>query len=178
MLEVVRKEFKSQRKKAKYELELRNLSILKLLKYSNIVELLDSYIYRDKHNFIFSLARDKTLTDLFKSARPSILQSNKNIILALSKLYLAVCIIHDLFFENNILIRINCYHNLKPQNVLIDDVTFLLVDFSLFRFKELTERFAISYKFVSDYYVAPKCENISVSNVTKRTQTISRASDI
>lgn len=174
----MRKEFKPQRNEAEYELELRNLSILKLLKHSNIVELLGSYTYRGKHNFIFPLARSGTLADLFKSARPPALQSDENIILALSGLCSAVRAIHDLFSEDGMLIRIGCHHDLKPQNVLVDDATFLLADFGLSRFKELTEGSATSYKSVGGYYVAPECEDISASNVTKRTQTIGRASDI
>ena len=178
MLEVVRKEFKPQRKEAEYELELRNLSILKLLKHPNMVELLGSYTYRGKHNFIFPLARGGTLAHLFKSARPPALQCDENIILALSGLCSAVSATHDLFSENGMLIRIGCHHDLKPQNVLVDDATFLLADFGLSRFKDLTEGSATSYKVVGGYYVAPECEDISASNVTDGTQTIGRASDI
>ena len=174
----MRKEFKPQRKEAEYELELQNLSILKLLKHPNIVELLGSYTYRGKHNFIFPLARGGTLADLFKSARPLALQSDENIILALSGLCSAVRATHDLFSEDGMLIQIGCHHDLKPQNVLVDDATFLLADFGLSRFKGPTEGSTTSYKSVGGYYVAPECEDISASNETQRTQTIGRASDI
>ena len=174
----MRKEFKPLRTEAEYELELRNLSILKVLKHPNIIELLGSYTYRDKHNFIFPLARGGTLADLFKSARPPALQSDENIILSLSGLCSAVRATHDLFSEDGMLSRIGCHHDLKPQNVLVDDGTFLLADFGLSRFKELTEGSATSYKFVGGFYVAPECEDLSASNETKRTQIIGRASDI
>ncbi len=174
----MRKEFKPQREKAEYELELRNLSELKLIKHSNIIELLGSYNYRDKHNLIFSLARDENLANLFKNARPSAFQSDENIILALSELCSAMHVTHNLFSKNNMLTRIDCHHDLKFQNVLVDDVTFLLADFDLSRFKELTEGSVTSYKFVGDYYIASKCEDISASDETKRRQIIGRSSDI
>ncbi len=174
----MRKEFKPQREKAEYELELRNLSELKLIKHSNIIELLGSYNYRDKHNLIFSLARDENLANLFKNARPSAFQSDENIILTLSELCSAMHVTHNLFSKNNMLTRIGCHHDLKFQNVLVDDVTFLLADFDLSRFKELTEGSVTSYKFVGDYYIASKCEDISASDETKRRQIIGRSSDI
>jgi serine/threonine protein kinase len=174
----VRKEFKPQRKKAEYELELRNLSILRLLRHPNIVELLGSYTYRGKHNFIFPLARGGTLADLLKCARPPAFQSDENIILALSGLCSAVHATHNLFSEDDTLTRIGCHHDLKPHNVLVDDATFLLADFGLSRFKEPTEGSATSYKYVAGCYVAPECEDFSALDETKRTQTIGRPSDI
>jgi serine/threonine protein kinase len=68
----VRKEFKPQRKDSEYELELRNLSILRRLKHPNIIELLGAYIYRDKYNLIFPLARGGTLADLITNLRPPV----------------------------------------------------------------------------------------------------------
>lgn len=177
-LQVVRKEFKPRREKAEYELELRNLSILRLLKHPNIVELLGSYTYRGKHNFIFPLARGGTLADLLKSARPSAFQSDENIILALSGLCSAVCATHCLFSKHTTLTLIGCHHDLKPQNVLVDDATFLLADFGLSRFKELTEGSATSYKSAVGFYVAPECEDFSASDETNRMQIIGRPSDI
>lgn len=76
------------------------------------------------------------------------------------------------------LTRIDCHHDLKPQNVLVDDATFLLADFGLSRFKELTKGSATSYKSVGGYYIAPECEDISASDETKRRQIIGRSSDI
>lgn len=177
MLQVVRKEFKPQRKIAEYELELRNLSILRLLKHPNIVELLGSYTYRGKHNFIFPLARGGTLADLLKSARPPAFQSDENLILALSGLCSAVRATHYLFAEDDTLTRIGCHHDLKPHNVLVDDATFLLADFGLSRFKKVMEGSATFYKYVGGCYVAPECEDFSASDETKA-QTISRPSDI
>lgn len=174
----MRKEFKPQRKKAEYELELRNLSILRLLKHPSIVELLGSYTYRGKHNLIFPLARGGTLADLLKCARPPAFQSDENIVLALSGLCSAVRATHYLFSEDKILTRIGCHHDLKPHNVLVDNATFLLADFGLSRFKELTEGSATSYKYVGGCYVAPECEDFSVLDETKRTHTIGRSSDI
>ena len=105
-------------------------------------------------------------------------RSDENIILALSGLCSAVCDTHYLFSEDDMLTRIGCHHDLKPQNILVDDTTFLLADFGLSRFKELTEGSATSYKYVGGCYVAPECENFSVSDEMQGTQTISRPSDI
>lgn len=174
----MRKEFKPQRKKADFELELRNLSILRLLKHPNIIELLGSYTYREKHNFIFRLASGGSLANLLKSARPPAFQSDENIILALSGLCSAVRATHNLFSEDHTLAQIGCHHDLKPQNVLVDNATFLLADFGLSRFKESTEKSGTSYKYVGGCYVAPESEDFSVLDETKKTQTIGRPSDI
>ena len=174
----MRKEFKPKCKKAEYELELRNLSVLRLLKHPNIVELLGSYTYRGRHNLIFPLARGGTLADLLKSARPPAFQSDESIILALSGLCSAVRATHDLFSDDDKLTRIGCHHDLKPQNVLVDDATFLLADFGLSRFKELTEGSATSYKSVGGCYVAPECEDFSAPGEMNGTQIIGRPSDI
>ena len=174
----MRKEFKPQRKITEYELELRNLSILRLLKHSNVVELLGAYTYRGKHNLIFSFARGGTLADLLKSARPPAFQSDENIILALSGLCSVVRAIHNLFNEDDTLTRIGCHHDLKPHNILVDDSTFLLADFGLSRFKDPKGGSATSYKDVGGCYVAPECEDFSESDDTKKKQIIGRASDI
>ena len=73
---------------------------------------------------------------------------------------------------------IGYYYDLKPHNILVDNATFLLADFGLSRFKELTEGSTTSYKYVGGCYVAPECEDFSVLNEMKRTYTISQSSDI
>ena len=168
----------SRRERAEFELELRNLSILRLLKHSNIVELLGSYTYRGKHNFIFPLARGGSNADLLKSTRPPAFQSDENIILALSGLCSAVHATHCLFSKHDTLTLIGCHHDLRPQNVLVDGATFLLADIGLSRFKELTEGSATSSKSAVGFYVAPECEDFSALDETNRTQIIGRSSDI
>ncbi|KAI4215894.1 MAG: hypothetical protein LQ351_001882 [Letrouitia transgressa] len=177
-VEVVRKEFKPRRNQSEYELELRNLSILRLLKHPNIVELLGSYTYRGKHNFIFPFARCGTLADLLKTKRPSILQSNENMLLALAGLCSAVSATHNLFLEKDSLSLIGCHHDLKPQNVLVDGAVFLLADFGLSRFKSSDEGSATTPKSAVGFYVAPECEDFGASEDTDGTRIIGRSSDV
>ncbi|KAL9041395.1 MAG: hypothetical protein Q9214_004126 [Letrouitia sp. 1 TL-2023] len=175
---VVRKEFKPRRKQSEYELELRNLSILRLLKHPNVVELLGSYTYRGKHNFIFPFARGGTLADLLKTGRPSILRSDENMLLALAGLCSAVSATHHLFLENDSLNLIGCHHDLKPQNILVDGAVFLLSDFGVSRFKNYDEGSATNPKSAVGFYIAPECGDFGASEDTDRTPIIGRSSDI
>lgn len=174
----MRKEFKPQRKDSEYELELRNLSILRRLKHPNIIELLGAYIYRDKYNLIFPLARGGTLADLITNPRPSIFKHNEKIIIALAGLCSAVCAIHKQFSDSHTLLGIGCHHDLKPSNIFADDDKFLLADFGLSRFKEATEGSETYYRHTGGYYVAPECEEFDESGHTNTKTAIGRSSDI
>jgi serine/threonine protein kinase len=178
MVKVVRKEFKPQRKDSEYELELRNLSILRLLKHPNIIQLLGSYTYRGKHNLIFPLARGGTLTDLIRKPRPPLFKSDEKIIIALSGLCSAVCAVHRQFSDDHTLLGIGCHHDLKPKNIFVDEDKFLLADFGLSRFKTATEDSDTSYKHVGGDYVAPECEGFEASGNINTKTIIGRPSDV
>jgi serine/threonine protein kinase len=173
----VRKEFKPLQKGSdSVELELRNLSILKLLKHPNIVELLGAYTYRGKHNLIFPLAQGGSLADLMKGPKPLTFRRDEDITIALAGLCSAVCAVHERLSDDRALLGIGCHHDLKPANILVDNSRFLLADFGLSRLKDSSEDSQTSYKNVGGSYVAPECENIN--NVGDTKARIGRSSDI
>jgi serine/threonine protein kinase len=158
-----------------HELELRNLNLLNELKHPNIVELLSSYTYRGKHNFIFPFATGGNLAMLFKEKdRPSQFTSDEAFNLAMSKLSSAIEKVHDYASDHLNLKLIGCHHDLKPKNILVHGDTFLLADFGLTNFKQATESSKTQFKIGSGHYLAPECEDYE--NFEKGV--IGRSSDI
>ncbi|RYP79796.1 hypothetical protein DL770_006511 [Monosporascus sp. CRB-9-2] len=143
MLSLTWKEFKlkhdnrGDRTNPNHMIELQNLAILNHLKHPNIVELLGSYTYDGKHNLLFPLADTGNLAKL-----------------------LAVEHVHD-FSERKIdLELIGCHHDLRPRNILISGINFILADFGLSTFKPRTQNSATPFKNVCDDYLAPECVDL------------------
>lgn len=156
---LVRKEFRpTSTSEADYEIELRNLSILKLLKHPNVIESLGFYTYRDRHNLLFPLARGGTLANLLAGNRPAQFQSDENLIVSLVGLSSALCVVHE--FNADDLKAIGCHHDLKPSNILIDGPRFILADFGLSRFKETSQTSATTFKLGRGDFIAPECEGL------------------
>jgi serine/threonine protein kinase len=174
--QLVRKAFKPHDGvRGVYENELRNLSILRLLRHPNIIEVLSSYAYRGELNLIFPQARAGTLATFLQSPRPSIFAHDHMFLVALSGLCSAVSVVHRIFSPDHNLDLIGCHHDLKPANVLIDGSKFLLADFGLSRFKTSNESSGTSPRRVHPYYAAPECcEPASDSG----TSAVHRSSDI
>ena len=159
-----------------HELELENLSILNHLDHPNILELLASYTYDEKHNLIFPLAEGGTLHDLLKSEpESSPFKSKEAFYIALAGLSSAIQHVHN-FVEKRInLSLIGCHHDLRPKNILVSKSTFILADFGLSRFKDSSESSKTSFKKGKDDYLAPECGN-PLQNFER--QDIRRSSDI
>ena len=154
----MRKEFKPRNEtRSIYETELRNLSILKLLRHPNIIEVLSSYAYQKKLNLIFPRARGGTLKDLLNGPRPKSFVSDEAIIVALSGLCSAVCAVHCFVSSSQKLDLIGCHHDLKPANVLVEGSRFLLADFGLSKFKDTFEPSDTPSRTVHPYYTPPEC---------------------
>jgi serine/threonine protein kinase len=154
----VRKEFRPREEVgALHETELRNLSILKLLRHPNIIEVLSSYAYEDKLNLIFPRAHGGTLKDLLNGPRPEAFTLDTAILVALSGLCSAVRAVHQFFCSSYKLDLIGCHHDLKPANVLVEGSRFLLADFGLSRFKEASESSDTLSRTVQPYYTPPEC---------------------
>jgi serine/threonine protein kinase len=133
----VRKELK---RKDEGQVEVKNLAILKHIKHPNITELLSSYTYNGKVNFIFPLADSGTLADLLKSDRSTTMfTSDETILLALTGLCSALEHVHHYMEQKIDLVLNGFHHDLRQPNVLIAGTTFLLADFGLSRFKDLSE---------------------------------------
>jgi len=147
--------------------------MLKLLKHPNIVEPLGFYTYRDRHNLLFPLARDGTLTKLLEGNRPPQFQSDESLIFALVGLSSALCAVHE--FDAEYLKAIGCHHDLKPSNILIDGLKFILADFGLSRFKETSQTSDTIFKCGRGDFIAPECEDLSGSSGRK---IIRRSSDV
>jgi hypothetical protein len=157
--QLVRKEFRPRStSKTEYELEIRNLSFLKLLKHPHIVELLGCYTYRDRHNLLFPLARGGTLADLLSADKALAFSKDEALIVALCGLSSALCVVHN--FVSDDLKAIGCHHDLKPSNILVDDTKFLLADFGLSRFKEIPQASATLFRGGRGDYIAPECEDL------------------
>lgn len=140
-----------------FETELRNLSILRLLRHPNIIKILGSFLYQSELSLIFLRARGGSLRDLFKGPRPEDLKSDRSILIALSGLCSAVCAVHQFVSSKYKLELIGCHHDLKPENVLVEGSTFLLADFGLSRFKEPSDTSETPRRVVHPVYTAPEC---------------------
>jgi serine/threonine protein kinase len=143
-----------------YEVELGNLSSLKLLQHPNIVRLLGSYTYRKKHNLVFPEATGGTLESLLARKRPSHFREDGSFVLALSGLASAVDELHNFFIKDLPLSKIGCHHDLRLANILVEQDQFVLADFGLARFKDSTESSDTMFKVGQGYYLAPECQNL------------------
>lgn len=156
---LVRKEFKPySNSKSDYELELRNLSILKLIRHSHIIELLGCYTYREKHNLVFPFARGGSLAKLLQGDFISPFRTNHSLLIALCGLSSALRAVHEFFSDD--LQAIGCHHDLKPSNILIDGENLLLADFGLSRFKDVSENSNSLFRGGVGDYIAPECEEL------------------
>ena len=158
-------------------IELENLAILSHLRHPNILELLASYTYKDKHNLVTPLAEGGTLADLFASDRQTTpFLSNESFFIGLTKLSSAIEHVHNVV-ENRIdLNLIGCHHDLRPKNILVSRGALLLADFGLSRFKGPTESSGTIFEKGAGDYRAPECEDISDALFSKFV--IRRSSDI
>jgi len=173
----VRKEFKATvNKDTDYDNELRNLNILNQLRHPNIIELLASYTHKGEHNFIFPFARDGDLAALLaRKERPVHFQSDESFFVALCGLSSAIEKVHYFTSESLSIELIGCHHDLKPQNILVQQDTFILADFGLSKLKNSTESSKTTFQIGAANYLAPECEDCE-NGFTKHT--ISRPSDI
>src|ERR1700733_10905357 len=109
--------------------ELHVLSLLRLIRHPNIVHLVASYSYRGTYNLLFHKASGDLAAFLLTPERPPGFQSDNSIVLALQGLAEAVAALHE-FLAPEFGIRLKGYHHdLKPENVLVGNATFLLSDF-------------------------------------------------
>lgn len=161
-IQLVRKEFKPvSDTKARYELELRNLSMLKLLRHANITALIASYTHNGFHNFLMPFARGGCLADVLKGCSVSPWDSDIAMFVALCGLGSAICCVHQFVCESLDIQAIGCHHDLKPANILVDGSKLVLSDFGLSRIKELPSNSATPFKETPGYYLAPECEDIT-----------------
>lgn len=133
--------------------ELRNLAILSSARHENIVQLLSAYVQGGNFNFIFPLASNGNLQQLFQSNVPSSWTAME-VVFALSGLASALVIMHE--FTTESLHLIGCHRDLKPANILVDEKRLLLADFGLSRFVDDRELSTSSAPDVNDDFIAPE----------------------
>jgi serine/threonine protein kinase len=140
-------------------LELRNLNILNELCHPNIVDLLGSYTYREKHNLIFRLAPGGDLASLFENDCPESFSSDQSFYRALSDLSSAVQTVHAFTSKSLDLRYIGCHHDLKPRNILVKGDSLILADFGLSRLKPAGDSSKEEFQIGAGHYLAPECED-------------------
>ncbi|KAK6337821.1 hypothetical protein TWF696_001300 [Orbilia brochopaga] len=158
-----------------YTKELRNLSILNELKHPNIIELLTSYTYKEKHNLIFPLVQGGNLGTFFRGERPECFQLDETFLVALCGLSSAIEKVHYYTLERLNIDLIGCHYDLKPKNILVSGDTFVLADFGLSKLKGSSESPKDLYEGGGGDYLAPECEDFSEGFMKNA---ISQSSDI
>jgi serine/threonine protein kinase len=158
-----RKELRTRRSKASsaaFHREKEVLELLNLVSHANIVPLLASYIHGDTYNMIFPLAGGD-LEDMF-TGRVNISSFTDDAIwLQVLGITSALATLHkfqystDMAFE---LSKIGYHHDLKPQNILIKEGTFLLADFGLARLKDIDRDSSTDHKYGTVTYGAPESQ--------------------
>jgi serine/threonine protein kinase len=117
------------------------------LKHPNIIELLSSYTYRGKHNFLFPLAQGDLAEFLTSNERPPQFQPDRAFYTALRELSSAIGKVHHYTSARLKLDLIGCHHDLRPQNILVGGSTFLLADFGLSAFTKSTTKVRVNFFF-------------------------------
>lgn len=146
--------------KEDFELELRNLSILGNLKHPNVIELLSAYTWKNTYSLIFPLL-GKNLNKFMTNPRPEQFQTDSSIFIALARLSLGLEHVHNFVTEQINLEKIGCHHDLKPDNIFLDNQSFVLADFGLSVFKDISQDSKTMRKVGGTSYSAPECENIA-----------------
>ena len=139
---------------------MRNLSILNHLRHPNILELLSAYTYDGRHNLVFPCARGGDLATFLRNERPLQFEADESLVVALAKLASAIEQVHYFAAHTIKLSLIGCHHDLKPNNILVDDSTFILADFGLSRLKGTSQSSNTQFRLGQGDYLAPECEDV------------------
>lgn len=80
--------------------------------------------------------------------------------MALTNLSHALEQVHELTAQTLDLRLIGCHHDLKPQNILVHNGTFLLAEFGLSNFKSVSQSSSTPHRRGQGDYQAPECEDL------------------
>ena len=160
-LTVVRKELKVTHPTHSddFERECQVLSLLNCLDHPNIVELLGSYTYGGIHSLIFPVA-EYNLGQLLQNPQTASFGLQSDYLFALCGLASALDKLHS--FSSKVLdvSLIGCHHDIRPNNILVQEGRFMLADFGLTTLKKVTEGSKTIWKTGDSRYLAPECEDV------------------
>jgi serine/threonine protein kinase len=137
--------------------------------------LLSAYTWKATHSLIFPLL-GKNLKEFMSKERPEQLQSDASIFAALAHLSLGLEHVHNSIAKFVKLELIGCHHDLKPDNIFLNGESFVLADFGLSTFEDISHDSKTTRKIAGTSYSAPECEDISNADFTKGR--VGRESDV
>lgn len=180
---MVRKEIRpveGQTKEAYYETfrnEQNCLLLVDRLAHPNIIRLLGSYTYGERHQFLFPSYETDLRSFLQSESRFGDFSQDFTFFSALRGLASALCSTHKLHLEKEKhgldIDAIGYHHDLRPANVLISQETFILADFGLGKFKPTNAPSQTLWKVGEGDYLAPECMDESFVH-----QNVGRAIDV
>ncbi|KAI5846856.1 kinase-like domain-containing protein [Tricharina praecox] len=143
------------------EREMETLRILHRLQHPNVVKLLGTYTYQDRHHFLFPLYEVDLETFLALPQRHGGFEKDYTIYTALQGLSSALENIHSITLStgdhDTELNRIGYHHDIGPANILVDSKTFYLADFGYAKTKLEEENSQTKWKSGLGDYVGPEC---------------------
>lgn len=136
------------------------LSLLRLIRHPNMIQLISSYTFRDTYNLLFERAESDMESLLSRSERPSALRSDNSLFQALQGLCSALAAFHHFAHPELELYLKGFHHDLKPENILVNGSRFLLSDFGLSKLKDMDTKSKTLSKDIMGYYLSPESETI------------------
>lgn len=141
------------------------LFLLGSLRHENIIELLAAYTKDGIPNLLFAPAELDLHDFLLQPNRPPGFEDDIPVLKALHGLSSAVAYLHNFrsrphISDNVPPISLNgCHHDIKPRNILVRGVNFILADFGLSKLKDQGESTKTLWKDSTFEYGAPECRD-------------------
>ncbi|XXH02715.1 hypothetical protein Hte_009100 [Hypoxylon texense] len=157
---VIRKRLKSKKITREFEHEKMFLRLLNQLHHPNIIRLLGSYTHREEHYFLFPCI-DMDLKHFFmQQDRIGEFQQDLTFYSALRGLSSALCNAHSLRLNQEAhgvdFEAIGYHHDIRPENILVSQSTFILADFGVANLKPVDAASPTSFKPGAGDYLAPE----------------------
>ena len=174
---MVRKEITDTSWGFRLEDESEMLILLGNLKHRNIVTLLDAYVHNGIYNLLFSPADMDLKAFLLLEYRKTGFEEDRSILKAIYGLSCGLKHLHYFELESpyESLKRFHgTHHDIKPGNILVRGLDFILADFGLSRLKPVDEDSRTVWKAGTFEYGSPECRD----PLTWEHGNIGRASDI
>ncbi|KAG0637539.1 kinase-like domain-containing protein [Tuber brumale] len=145
------------RAEAYFESERGPLELLKAQGHPHIIKLLGSYYQNDDYNLFFPLA-EGSLKDLFDGGRSGLDVGTESFYSSIVGLSSAINHIHNFTYKiggKNMSFK-GYHHDLKPDNILIQQGKFVIADFGLSKFKPHANTSSTIHKTGTVAYLPPE----------------------